>query len=94
MEWVQGTPLYAWAEQHAPSPRQVCLLLAQLARALEAVHAAGAVHRDVMGQYPPPLEVKQDEQGSSRAEDGRIAYRMKHPLPDGTSCHSRARWLH
>ncbi len=49
MEWVQGTPLYTWAEQHAPSGQQVCRVVAQLARALEAVHAAGAVHRDVKG---------------------------------------------
>ncbi|HEX8703654.1 MAG TPA: serine/threonine-protein kinase [Myxococcaceae bacterium] len=49
MEWVQGLPLYAWAEQHSPSERQVCRVLAQLARALEAVHAAGAVHRDIKG---------------------------------------------
>jgi serine/threonine protein kinase len=49
MEWVEGTPLYAWAEQYAPSNPQVCRVLAQLARALEAVHAAGAVHRDVKG---------------------------------------------
>jgi serine/threonine protein kinase len=49
MEWVQGTPLYAWAEQHAPSGQQLCRVLAQLARALQALHAAGAVHRDVKG---------------------------------------------
>ncbi|HEX8703189.1 MAG TPA: serine/threonine-protein kinase [Myxococcaceae bacterium] len=49
MEWVQGTPLYAWAEQHSPSGKQVCRAVARLARALEAVHAAGAVHRDVKG---------------------------------------------
>jgi serine/threonine protein kinase len=49
MEWVEGTPLYAWAEQYAPSGGQVCRVLAQVARALEAVHAAGAVHRDVKG---------------------------------------------
>ncbi|HEX8700616.1 MAG TPA: serine/threonine-protein kinase [Myxococcaceae bacterium] len=49
MEWVQGLPLYAWAEQHAPSGQQVCRVVAQLARALEAVHAVGAVHRDVKG---------------------------------------------
>jgi serine/threonine protein kinase len=49
MEWVEGTPLYAWAEQHAPSGGQLCRVLAQLARALEAVHAAAAVHRDVKG---------------------------------------------
>ncbi len=45
MEWVEGTPLYAWAQQHSPSHPRVCQLLAQLARALEALHAAGAVHR-------------------------------------------------
>jgi hypothetical protein len=49
MEWVEGPLLYAWAEQHAPSGKQVCRVLAQLARALEALHAAGAVHRDVKG---------------------------------------------
>jgi serine/threonine protein kinase len=49
MEWVDGTPLYAWAEQHAPSHPQVCRLLAHLARALEALHSKGAVHRDVKG---------------------------------------------
>jgi hypothetical protein len=49
MEWVEGTPLYAWAQQHAASYQQLCQLLAQLAGALEALHAANAVHRDVKG---------------------------------------------
>ncbi|HEX8702546.1 MAG TPA: serine/threonine-protein kinase [Myxococcaceae bacterium] len=49
MEWVDGTPLYSWADQHALSSRQVLLFLAQVARALEATHSAQAVHRDVKG---------------------------------------------
>jgi serine/threonine protein kinase len=49
MEWVEGPTLYDWAEQHSPAGKQVCRVLAQLARALEAVHAVGAVHRDVKG---------------------------------------------
>jgi hypothetical protein len=49
MEWVHGTPLYAWAEQHSLSGPRLCRVLAQLARALEAVHAEGAVHRDLKG---------------------------------------------
>ncbi len=49
MQWVEGTPLYAWAEQHAPSSLRLCRVLAGLARTLEMLHAAGAVHRDVKG---------------------------------------------
>jgi len=49
MEWVEGTSLYAWAEKHSPSPREMCRVLAQLARTLEALHASGVVHRDVKG---------------------------------------------
>jgi serine/threonine protein kinase len=49
MEWVEGTPLYDWAEEHAPTSRQVLQLLGHLLRALQTIHAAGAVHRDVKG---------------------------------------------
>jgi serine/threonine protein kinase len=49
MEWVEGTPLYTWADQHSPGSQQVLQFLAQLARALATTHAAHAVHRDVKG---------------------------------------------
>ncbi|ADO75623.1 serine/threonine-protein kinase [Stigmatella aurantiaca] len=49
MEWVDGTPLYEWVQAHHPAPAQEVRLLAQTARALEALHAQGAIHRDVKG---------------------------------------------
>jgi serine/threonine-protein kinase len=49
MELVDGIPLYAWAQAFTPSSRQVLRVLAGLARALEATHAVGGVHRDVKG---------------------------------------------
>ncbi|WP_225412818.1 serine/threonine protein kinase [Stigmatella hybrida] len=49
LEWVEGPSLYDWARERNPSSRQVLLLLAQLARALQAIHGTHAVHRDVKG---------------------------------------------
>jgi eukaryotic-like serine/threonine-protein kinase len=49
LQWVDGVPLYDWAQARRPSSRQVIHLLAQLARALQNVHCAHAVHRDVKG---------------------------------------------
>ncbi|HZI15634.1 MAG TPA: serine/threonine-protein kinase [Myxococcus sp.] len=49
MELVEGIPLYAWGQAFNPSSRQVLRVLAGVARALEATHAVGGVHRDVKG---------------------------------------------
>ncbi len=49
MEWVEGSPLYEWAQAQRPSSRQVLQLLARLARALDATHSAAGLHRDVKG---------------------------------------------
>ncbi len=49
MEWVDGVPLYDWARQYHPDSRQVLRMLAQVALALQALHAQEAVHRDVKG---------------------------------------------
>jgi hypothetical protein len=49
MEWIDGVPLYDWARLYHPTAPQMMRLLAQLALALQYVHAQDAVHRDVKG---------------------------------------------
>ncbi|ADO74588.1 serine/threonine-protein kinase [Stigmatella aurantiaca] len=49
MQWVEGLRLYKWAEEHPLTSRQALRLLAQTARALEATHACGGLHRDIKG---------------------------------------------
>jgi hypothetical protein len=68
MEWVEGTPLYAWAEQHAPSGKQVCRGLARLAEAAtnERVPRRPAEPQPAV-EVPPP-NVPAPESGSERPQ--------------------------
>lgn len=49
MKWIDGVPLYDWARLYHPTSQQMLRLLAQLALALQYLHAQDAVHRDVKG---------------------------------------------
>lgn len=50
MEWIEGVPLYGAPRSPSFTVRQALQVLAQLARALEALHGAGCLHRDVKGE--------------------------------------------
>jgi len=49
MEWIEGFTLYDWFRAASRDNREVLQVLAQVMRGLEAVHAIGAIHRDVKG---------------------------------------------
>ncbi|MDC0709611.1 serine/threonine-protein kinase [Stigmatella sp. ncwal1] len=49
MQWVDGFGLYEWARKQPLTPCRMLRLLAQVARALAATHAAQGLHRDVKG---------------------------------------------
>jgi eukaryotic-like serine/threonine-protein kinase len=49
MEWVQGSTLYPWFQEHLRSSLDVLQVAAQLAGALAFVHELGVIHRDVKG---------------------------------------------
>lgn len=50
MDWVEGVTLYEWATRSPRALHEKLRALAQVARALEATHAVGGVHRDVKGE--------------------------------------------
>ncbi|MDY7231599.1 serine/threonine-protein kinase [Hyalangium rubrum] len=86
MDWVEGVPLYTWAEEHNLTSRQTLRLLAQVARALEATHAVGAVHRDVKGDN---VLVRPEDAKAFLTDFGVGDYRgaatiTQTPLPPGT----------
>ncbi len=81
MEWVEGATLYDWERvyQRPLTSRQVLQVMAQVARALEAVHAVGGVHRDVKGE-----NVRVSSEGRATLVDfGGCWMENARPLTDG-----------
>jgi serine/threonine protein kinase len=96
MEWIEGTPLYAWARKHAPSDQQVLHLLVQLAQALAATHAVKAVHRDVKGDN---ILVRHSDGRAVLIDFGSVHYQgasrltWQSPPPGTPAYHSPEAWL-
>ncbi|MBN1209202.1 MAG: serine/threonine protein kinase [Myxococcaceae bacterium] len=85
MQWVEGMPLYDWAELYNVTSRQVLHVLARVARALEATHARACLHRDVKGDNirvsPNGLAFLMDFGSGTWAEAPLIT---DGPMPPGT----------
>ncbi len=86
MELVEGVPLYRWAAGKRVSSRQVLRVVGQVARALEATHAVGGLHRDVKGDN---VLVRAGDEAGVLVDFGAGTYRGAkaltwHALPPGT----------
>jgi serine/threonine protein kinase len=101
MDWVEGVPLQKWAHERTLTSLQVLRLLAPVAGALAATHAAQGVHRDVKGDN---ILVRQDDAWPTLLDFGAGDFlgapTLTHELlPPGTPQHRspealRFYWLH
>ncbi len=79
MQFAEGLSLYDWAEVHSLTSRAALRLLAQLARALEAAHALGVLHRDLKGD-----NIRVSHHGHLWLLDfGACSFPGAHPLTQG-----------
>jgi serine/threonine protein kinase len=89
-------PLYDWARLYHPTPQQMLRLLAQLALALQYLHAQDALHRDVKGSN---TQVRRSDSRLFLTDFGSSIYPgaaplTPTPLPPGTPAYrSPEAWL-